>query len=130
MAIRHDLNPHLDYTKSPDDFHQINQRRINLDAQATSPHTLDFSEALHRLKAGATISRSGWNGKGMFLYLVPAASYPAQTEAAKQHFGSSVPYQSYIAMKTADGTVVPWLASQTDLLATDWIATIPGMTIH
>lgn len=35
-------------------------------------------------------------------------------------FGGSVPYNAYIAMKTANDTVVPWLASQTDILAEDW----------
>jgi hypothetical protein len=56
----------------------------------------------------------------MFIYYVPAASYPAQTEIAKKEFGETVPYGAYIAMKTAQGNVVPWLASQTDVLADDW----------
>jgi hypothetical protein len=56
----------------------------------------------------------------MFLYYVPANSYPAQTEAAKDHFGDMVQYGAYIAMKTAQNNVVPWLASQTDVLAEDW----------
>lgn len=83
---------------------------------------MNFSDALIALKAGSRVSRAGWNGKGMFLYLVPAAAYPAQTGAAKAHFGDAalVPYQAYVAMLTADNTVVPWLCSQTDLLAEDW----------
>ena len=58
----------------------------------------------------------------MFIYLVPANNYPAQTGAAKSHFGEDalVPYGAYLAMKTAQDNVVPWLASQTDILATDW----------
>ena len=70
---------------------------------------------------GKKIARDGWNGKGMFLYHVPAAAYPPSTEVAKEAFcGSDVPYGAYIAMKTAQGNVVPWLASQTDMLADDW----------
>lgn len=82
----------------------------------------DFSDALHFLRDGERVARTGWNGKGMFIYLVPANSYPAQTGAAKAHFGENamVPYGAYLAMKTAQGNVVPWLASQTDILATDW----------
>lgn len=59
----------------------------------------------------------------MFLYYVPAAEYPAMTEIAVKEWGegSMVPYGAYIAMKTAQGNVVPWLASQTDVLAEDWI---------
>lgn len=81
---------------------------------------LDFSEALQALKAGKAVARAGWNGKGMFLYMVPPATYKAQTLVAKALFGEDVPYGAYTAMKTADGNVVPWLCSQTDQYATDW----------
>lgn len=81
---------------------------------------MNFSDALNRLKEGAKVGREGWNGKGMFLYYVPAASYAAKTEIAKEYFGEKVPYGAYIAIKTAQENVVPWLASQTDLLADDW----------
>lgn len=80
-----------------------------------------IGEAIESMEAGKKVAREGWNGKGMFLYLVPAASYPAQTEAAKEYFGEVVPYAPYIAMKQANGCVVPWLASQTDILASDWV---------
>jgi hypothetical protein len=84
-------------------------------------YTSDFAGALTALKDGRRVTREGWNGKGMFIYLVPANIYPAQTEIAKDYFGgANVPYQAYIAMKTAQETVVPWLASQSDLLASDW----------
>lgn len=97
-------------------------------------NALSFGHAIEALKAGHKVARSGWNGKGMWLYLVPANAYPAQTEAAKRYWrGRSsnhtlpsgetvplVPYGAYIAMKTAQENVVPWLASQTDVLAEDW----------
>lgn len=80
-----------------------------------------FGEAVEALKQGYKVARTGWNGKGMFLYYVPENSYPAVTEIAKETFPSGmVPYSAYIAMKTADNKVVPWLASQTDVLAEDW----------
>lgn len=83
--------------------------------------TYDIGGAVALLKNGKKVARQGWNGKGMFLYYVPAASYPAQTPAARGEFGDMVPYRDYVAMKTVDGYVVPWLASQSDLLATDWV---------
>ena len=88
-------------------------------AQGGSPN---FGVALAWLKAGEKVARSGWNGKGMFLYFVPPGEYPARTAIAKQEWGEDglVPYQAYIAMKTVQGTVVPWLCSQTDMLAEDW----------
>lgn len=81
---------------------------------------MKIGEAIDLAQTGKKVTRKGWNGKGVFLYYVPAASYPAQTEAAKEHFGELVPYAPYIAMKTAQGYVVPWLANQTDLLADDY----------
>lgn len=79
-----------------------------------------FDQALIALRNGLAISRIGWNGKGMFVYLVPSAEYEASTDIAKAYFGGKVPYGAYLAMKTAQGNVVPWLASQRDILADDW----------
>ena len=82
---------------------------------------MNFGLAIEAAKMGKKIARAGWNGKGMFLYYVPAAAYPPATDVAKEAFdGQNVPYGAYIAMKTAQGNVVPWLASQTDMLADDW----------
>lgn len=84
----------------------------------------DFGSAIYLLKIGKKVMRDGWNGKAMFLYYVPAASYPMQRNSletmAGVFEGDMVPYGAYIAMKTAQNNVVPWLASQTDVLATDW----------
>lgn len=81
---------------------------------------MDFSEALLAVRTGSRITRAGWNGKGMYLYYVPENNYPAQTEIAKENFGETVPYKAYIAIKTVEGDVVPWVASQTDMLTEDW----------
>jgi hypothetical protein len=86
---------------------------------------MDFSQALLEAKNGKAIRRSGWNAADQFVYHVPAASYPAQTGVAKKYFGddAEVPYTGYLAIKTVQNTVAPWLASQTDLLAEDWEVT-------
>lgn len=82
---------------------------------------MTFGLAVEAMKKGHKVARKGWNGKGMFLYLVPEGVYPARMEAIKGYFkGDQVPYGSYVAMKTAQDNVVPWLASQTDILAEDW----------
>lgn len=67
----------------------------------------DFGEAIYQLKAGRKVTRPGWNGKSMWLAL--------QTPDANSKM--SLPY---IYMHTADKKLVPWLASQTDMLAEDW----------
>ncbi len=88
------------------------------------PLGMTFGLAVEALKRGQKVSRAGWNGKGMFLYYVPAASYPAQRNSLNTMVGmfpdDMVPYCAYIAMKTAQNNVVPWLASQSDVLASDW----------
>lgn len=84
---------------------------------------MDFGTAIDAMKVKRKVARKGWNGKGMFLYYVPAGAYAPCTDIAKSIVNEDglVEYGAYIAMKTAQGNVVPWLASQTDMLAEDWI---------
>lgn len=85
---------------------------------------MNSGQAVEAMRSGLRVSREGWNGKGMFLYHVPANRYVPTTDAGREiaeceHDGL-VPYGAYIAMKTAQNNVVPWMASQTDVLAEDW----------
>ncbi len=82
---------------------------------------LNFGQAIEAAKAGKKVARVGWNGSGMFAYIVPAASYPAQTDAAKQTFGDMVPYRAYWALKTAQNDIATWAPSGSDSLAEDWM---------
>lgn len=84
---------------------------------------LDFSEALAGLKAGLLLARAGWNGKGMFIYLVEGSAFNVNRRPLLGIFpeGTPIQYRAHIDMRTADGSCVPWLASQTDLLADDWM---------
>jgi hypothetical protein len=68
---------------------------------------MNFGSALAALKGGMKVSRSGWNGKGMWLAL----------QRPDENSKMSLPY---IYMSTVTGDLVPWLASQTDILAEDW----------
>lgn len=81
-----------------------------------------FGMALHYMKNGSKVARKGWNGKGMFVYYVPPGRYLARTAPAKSisDIEGKVSYGAYLALKTVTGEVVPWLASQTDILAMDW----------
>lgn len=83
---------------------------------------LTFGEALVALKAGKKVSRAGWNGKGMFLFLVPGSTFKVSRAPLLGIYpeGTEINYCPHIDMKTADEKVVPWLASQTDVLAEDW----------
>lgn len=77
------------------------------DADTSVEGTMDFSAALVALKSGFHVAREGWNGKGMWINLQRPDMHGKMT-------------LSYIYMCTAQGDLVPWLASQTDILASDW----------
>jgi|ERR1044072_5607122 hypothetical protein len=80
-----------------------------------------FGTAIEFLEIGKKMARTGWNGKNMFVYYVPPASYPPMTEVAKEAFGENlVPYNAYFAIKNVDGTVSTWTPSVNDCLAKDW----------
>jgi hypothetical protein len=84
--------------------------------------SLSFGDALQKLKLGGRVRRAGWNGKDMFLFLVPGSQFVVNRPPLLGIYpsGTEIEYQAHIDMKTAQGTVVPWVASQTDLLADDW----------
>lgn len=83
---------------------------------------MDFSDALKAIKAGKRVARSGWNGKNMFVFLVPGSNFKVNREPLLSILGegTEVTYRPHIDMRAADGTIVPWLASQTDIMADDW----------
>lgn len=68
---------------------------------------MNFGEALDALKRGRKVTRAGWNGKGMWLSL----------QVPDEHSKMRRPY---VYMRPVDGDLVPWVASQSDLLAEDW----------
>jgi len=86
-------------------------------------HKMTFGEALQALKEGEKVCRSGWNGKGMFLFLVPGSTFKVNRPPLLGIYpeGTEINYHAHIDMRTADGQIVPWLASQTDLLSNDWL---------
>lgn len=90
-----------------------------------------FGAALIFLKEGFRVARKGWNGNGMFIYLVQGNEVPIEAlrNEAFKHVAKNqtrdnvreIKINSHIDMKAADGSiVVGWLASQTDMLAEDW----------
>lgn len=89
----------------------------------TVGETFDFSRALDLLKAGDKVARKGWNGKDMFIFLVPGSKFLVNRPPLLGIYpeGTEITYHAHIDMKTAQGYAVPWLASQADLLAEDWI---------
>ena len=79
--------------------------------------TLCFGLALEHLQNGRRVCRDGWNGKGMWLILVRPEDWSVTNDFEDGEPHALLPW---IGMKTADDKFVPWLASQTDILAEDW----------
>ena len=77
---------------------------------------MTFGLAIEALKKGYKVARAGWNGKGIFIELQEPTELSKMTHA-------------YIYIDTtglqsnndkAPRSLVPWLASQTDMLSDDW----------
>jgi len=93
---------------------------------------MDFSEALHHLIAGAKLANDDWNGKGMFVVVMPELKLPphsSQEPGAKvndrtaKYIGEDTPLdcQPYFAMYTPDGKWQPgWVPSTKDLFGNNW----------
>jgi Protein of unknown function (DUF2829) len=68
---------------------------------------MDIGQAVNRLRSGDKVSRANWNGKGQYLEL----------QTPDEDSKMTLPY---VYIHTVQGDLVPWLCSQTDLLANDW----------
>lgn len=118
-----------------------------MECELLGEETGTFGQALESLKRGHLVTRKGWNGKGMFIFMRPAdelhigfvaKEIKSLPQKVKDYYWQDcvgkngnpielekddmVKFTAYICMKAADGTIVNgWLASQTDMLANDWM---------
>jgi hypothetical protein len=98
-------------------YSKCDAAKITLQDQALS---FNFSIALGALKRGKQVARVGWNGKGMYLFLIGVEGsndYWTYTNEKNDNYL----LEPFIAIKTAGNSVVPWTPGQTDLLANDWV---------
>jgi hypothetical protein len=75
---------------------------------------MTFGQAIESLKAGQKVARKGWNGKGQWLFMIPASHWET-TRSLELLDG-----RPWIGIKTVDDCFMPWVASQSDMLVTDW----------
>lgn len=76
----------------------------------STPHgAMNFSQALNAIKVGERVSRSGWNGKGMFVFLVQGSVFKVNRPPLLGIYpeGTEINYHAHIDMRTADGMIVP-----------------------
>lgn len=84
---------------------------------------MTFSQALEVVKAGGKVARLNWNGKNMFLFLVGGSTFKVNRAPLLGIYpeGTEITYRPHVDMRTANGEIVPWIASQSDLLEDDWV---------
>jgi len=80
--------------------------QLHVPSEPPAPHGIGW--AVKQMRGGRAVRRRGWNGKGMLLFLEP------------EHTIDGDVHQEHVVMQTVQGTFVPWLCSQSDLLAVDW----------
>jgi hypothetical protein len=119
------LVEYVDGGKPNDDRHEGYISWSPLDAfdKAYRPMVgLTFSLALEAVKKGLKVARSGWNGKGMFIFLVTGSTFTVSRPPLLGIYpeGSVINYRPHIDLKCADGTIGTWAPSNSDALAEDW----------
>ena len=89
---------------------------------------MNFGQAIEKMKTGSKAARSGWNGKGMWIAITKGSVIPKELARSgavlklAEEGQETITIGDHIDMKAADGSVVcGWLASQTDMLAEDWM---------
>lgn len=102
----------------------VPNRALILESVRKQEETMNFGEAIEALKAGKKVARDGWNGRDMWLCLMPGTVIPSDmvnTRTRAHGVTGDLNVGAYIVMWTAQGTWQPgWLASQADMLAEDW----------
>jgi Protein of unknown function (DUF2829) len=84
---------------------------------------MDFGQALEELKAGNRVERAGWNGRSLWVGFRAENVGDGPTNDGKARrlaLGASVVLRPYLAMRSADGELAYWTASQADVMAEDW----------
>lgn len=118
----------VEYQDSPNSNHHAHKGYISWSPTSVfveaykQDGNLSFGHALEALKSGEKVARKGWNGKGMFIFLVKGSTFKVNRAPLLGIYaeGTEISYCPHIDMRTVDGSVVPWLASQSDMLAIDW----------
>lgn len=120
------------FSKVLDELQDIQGQNAAIAHTDCSPRPLTgrtFGYAIEALKNGHRVRRAGWNGKGMFLFLLPAGTVPKsaihdpklRAVIDEQVEGDTFEALGSIRMFTADKKILTgWLASQTDMLSKDW----------
>lgn len=84
---------------------------------------MNFGHALQAAREGHRVARAGWNGKGMFVFLVAGSEFAVSRAPLNEFYaeGTPVKYRPHLDMRSVDGDIGVWTASHSDMLANDWM---------
>ena len=101
----------------------MNRQHEDSGVQGGPLGALDFGRALNALRVGLRVARLGWNGRGMFLFLVPGSRFLVNRPPLLGIYpeGTEITYRAHIDMCDVEGKISPWSGTSLDLLATDWM---------
>lgn len=103
--------------------------KAEFDAVSRPIDGMTFGMAIEAMKNGKKVARRGWNGKGMYVWVMPGSTITNCPNITDPHLkaisdanGGTVVFVGSVRMKTATGEILTgWLASQTDMLSEDWV---------
>ena len=102
--------------------------KAQFEASARPCDGLTFGMAIEQMKRGAKVARKGWNGKGMYIWVMPGSTIKNCQNMTDPHLAEidktegEIRFLGSVRMRTATGDVLTgWLASQTDMLSEDWV---------
>ncbi len=124
----------VEYLDSPEKIHDNHEHYISwspkdvFDRAYHPTSGLTFGFAIDAMRMGKKVTRSRWNGKGMYLWMVLGATVEIEEsrnlilkDIAHESEDGTVTINAHIDMKTADGTVlIGWSPNQLDMLSVDW----------
>jgi hypothetical protein len=84
---------------------------------------MTFGEAIAAIERGSSVTRSGFTDQGTFVFLMPMTFMESTATAASKFFpgGTTLIFQPYLVIRTAQGSIAPYSPTQTDILSEDWI---------
>ena len=93
---------------------------------------MNFGRAIEILKHGGKVERAGWNGKGMFVFLVPGSTFTVNRAPLLGIYpaGTEITYRPHIGIKGVDGGISTWAPSIGDVLANDWLPTADSAVVN
>ena len=83
---------------------------------------MNFGKTLEALKSGSKVAREGWNGKGLFVFLVAGSTFTVNRPPLLGIYpeGTVISYNPHLDIKNVDGSISTWVPSINDVLAEDW----------